>query len=301
MANFQERYSNNAEGQFFVDRTCINCDACRQLAPSTFGEINGHSFVTSQPKTDEEERAATRALLSCPVGCIGTVGPNKAKETMKDLPLKLAESVYYCGFNSPKSYGGNSYFIVHPDGNWLIDSPKFLPHLVQRFNEMGGIKYIFLTHRDDVADAFKYAEKFNAKRIIHEEEADSAPGAEIVLSIDADQAVNSSLHSAFTTDLSDQFKVIFTPGHTRGHICLLYDNQFLFSGDHIAFDRESQELESFRDYCWYSWQEQIKSIAKLRELKFSCIYPGHGQSICTSETDMQQKLTTLVESIKSQS
>ena len=41
-------------------------------------------------------------------------------------------TVYYCGFNSPKSFGGNSYFIEHPEGNWLVDSPKFLPQLVKR-------------------------------------------------------------------------------------------------------------------------------------------------------------------------
>jgi hypothetical protein len=41
---------------------------------------------------------------------------------MKDFPLLVEEPVYYCGYNSPKSYGGNSYFIRHPAGNWLIAS-----------------------------------------------------------------------------------------------------------------------------------------------------------------------------------
>lgn len=301
MANVNERYQNNVDGKFFVDRTCINCDACRQLAPQVFGEVNGHSFVHSQPTTKEEDSAATRALLCCPVGSIGTIGPNSAKETMSQLPLKLAEDVYYCGFNSPKSYGGNSYFIVHKDGNWLIDSPKFLPHLVDRFEQMGGIKYIFLTHRDDIADAQKYSAQFGAKRVIHSADADSAPGAEIVLDIDSDQEVNPSLHRGFAGDLSDKFNVIFTPGHTKGHLCLLYDNQFLFSGDHLAYDRDTKELEAFRDYCWYSWQEQIKSIDKLKQLQFSYVLPGHGQSVCLSATEMRQKVTTLVEHMKAES
>ena len=33
---------------------------------------------------------------------------------MEDFPLILEEPVYYCGYNSPKSYGGNSYFIGMP-------------------------------------------------------------------------------------------------------------------------------------------------------------------------------------------
>ena len=72
---------------------------------------------------------------------------------MSDFPLLVEDLVYYCGFNSPKSFGGNSYFIRHPDGNWLIDSPKFIKPLVRRLEELGGIDFIFLTHRDDVADA----------------------------------------------------------------------------------------------------------------------------------------------------
>jgi hypothetical protein len=50
--------------------------------------------------------------------------------------------VYYPGFNSPKSYGGHSYVIQHLEGNWLIDSPKYLLHLIRRFEEPGGLRYI---------------------------------------------------------------------------------------------------------------------------------------------------------------
>src|SRR5262249_56111626 len=100
---------------------------------------------------------------------------------LEDFRVAVEEPVYYCGFNSPKSYGGNSYFIRHPDGNWLIDSPKFLPRLVRRFEAVGGIGHIFLTHRDDVADAQLYAEKFGSKRFIHRAELKSQTDAEVVL------------------------------------------------------------------------------------------------------------------------
>src|SRR5579864_9497110 len=149
MANRSKQVRENVPGDFFVDSTCIDCDTCRQLAPAVFGEGADHAFVHRQPSTSEERRQALHALVSCPTGSIGSRGGERPVSVMDDFPLAVEEPVYYCGFNSPKSYGGNSYFVRHPAGNWLIDSPKFLPRLVRHFAELGGIDHLFLTHRDD--------------------------------------------------------------------------------------------------------------------------------------------------------
>jgi hypothetical protein len=42
------------------------------------------------------------------------------------------------------SYGGNSYFIRHADGNWLIDSPKLVTPLVQQLQALGGIAHSYV-------------------------------------------------------------------------------------------------------------------------------------------------------------
>src|SRR5947208_12239730 len=180
MANPKKRVPENVAGDFFVDSTCIDCDACRQIAPAVFGEAAETSFVKAQPVTGADRRQALRALLACPTGSIGCLGGDDVKAVMKDFPLLIEGPVYYCGYNSPKSYGGNSYFVRHPAGNWLIDAPKYLPRLVRRFEALGGIARIFLTHRDDVADAERYAERFGSQRIIHRAELESQPGAEWV-------------------------------------------------------------------------------------------------------------------------
>src|SRR5581483_7663823 len=180
MANPDKRVPENTPGDFFVDETCIDCDTCRQLAPAVFGEGPGHAYVHDQPATADQRRDALHALVSCPTGSIGSRGGDRPGAVMGDFPLPVEEPVYYCGFNSPKSYGGNSYFVRHPAGNWLIDSPKFLPRLVRRFEALGGVAHIFLTHRDDVADARLYAERFGSTRHIHRAELASQPDAEAV-------------------------------------------------------------------------------------------------------------------------
>src|SRR6185312_1533358 len=129
MADPARRLADNVPGPFFVDDTCIDCDTCRQLAPATFGETGATSFVQAQPRNGAERRAALRALLACPTASIGTPDRSGMAEALADFPLELAPGVYYCGYNSEKSFGGNSYFVRRPEGNWLIDSPRFVERL----------------------------------------------------------------------------------------------------------------------------------------------------------------------------
>lgn len=282
MADPRKALATNIEGNFFVDSTCIDCDTCRQLAPETFAESGNYSTVFHQPESAAQEEKALRALLCCPTASIGMRERIKVENVMDDFPLPIDERVFYCGFNSPKSYGGNSFFLARPDGNWLIDSPRYVPNLVKRFEELGGIKCIFLTHQDDVADAKMYAEKFGAQRIIHRRDASSAPGAEIVI------------EGADAVEFAAGIKVIPTPGHTAGHMVLLVDDKYLFTGDHLAFDREEKDLIAFRNHCWYSWTEQTESMKNLLNYSFEWIFAGHGDRIHMPKDEMHERLAKLV-------
>ncbi len=289
MAKLEKRVPEDAPGDFFVDSTCIDCDTCRQLAPGVFGEAADHAFVHHQPSATDERRLALRALVCCPTGSIGCLGDDHPREAMDDFPLSLDGSVYYCGFNSPKSYGGNSYFVRHPAGNWLIDSPKYLPRLVRRFEEAGGVARIFLTHSDDVADAARYAGRFGSRRIIHRAELHSQPDAEVVL--DGDEPI----------ELAPDFLAVPTPGHTEGHCVLLFQKRFLFTGDHLAWDRYERRLIAFHDYCWYSWRRQTESMARLAEFTFEWVLPGHGQRVHLPQDEMRRQMVDLVERMRRQS
>lgn len=287
MADRRRSVAENVPGDFFVDETCIDCDTCRQLAPEVFADAGVYSFVHAQPQSPEAARRASRALLACPTGSIGTLDPTSAREAKADFPMPLEGSVYYCGFNSPKSFGGNSYFVARPEGNWLVDSPKYLPHLVDQFQKLGGIAHIFLTHRDDVAEAEKYAARFASRRIIHRKELSAQPAAELVID------------GVAPVQLASGFVAIPTPGHTRGHMCLLVENRYLFSGDHLWWSRKLGSLNAGRDVCWYSWEDQTHSMAALTKFEFEWVLPGHGERVKLSAEAVQAQIRELVERMRS--
>jgi glyoxylase-like metal-dependent hydrolase (beta-lactamase superfamily II)/ferredoxin len=280
MADPARRLAANAAGPFFVDNTCIDCDACRQLAPATFAERGAYSAVVAQPDADATTNAALRALLACPVGAIGDLEHRPVRDALAAFPLRVDGPVSYLGFNARASYGANAYLLEHPGGNWMIDSPRWTPSLVRSLEERGGLRYVFLTHRDDVADAERYAAHFDAQRIIHARDRGAQPSAEIV--IDGDDPV------AF-----GDVTVIPTPGHTRGH-CVLHHRTYLFSGDHLAWDRETRTLTAHPDVCWYDWRTQLRSVERLLAYDIEWLLPGHGERVRLDAGAMRAALRDVV-------
>jgi len=57
MASLALRLPQNEPGDFYVDSTCIDCDACRQIAPATFAEAEKLMQVTMTPA--ERQQAAS--------------------------------------------------------------------------------------------------------------------------------------------------------------------------------------------------------------------------------------------------
>jgi glyoxylase-like metal-dependent hydrolase (beta-lactamase superfamily II)/ferredoxin len=291
MAQIDERLPQNVEGEFYVDASCIDCDACRQIAPASFREYAGKSIVYRQPQNPAELHCALMALVACPTASIGSASHRSARPGVEAFPLHIVDDVYYCGFNSEASFGAWSYLIVRPQeqgGNVLVDSPRFSSPLVKRIEEMGGVKLMFLSHRDDIADHVKFAEHFHAPRVMHQGDGAAARGIERVISGNDPVRID--------TDL----EIIPTPGHTRGHQVLLYRNKVLFTGDTLAWWPERETLTAFRDVCWYSWAEQTRSMEKLLAYRFEWVLPGHGRIGHDTAERMHEHLKRCVEWMKSQ-
>lgn len=288
MASPKKRLDDNVSGDFFVDETCINCDTCRILAPEVFGDTGDYSYVKSQPQDLLQTRQALQALLACPTHSIGTEGGQKARQVMGDFPLELSQEVFYLGYAAENSFGARSYLLKRPSGNWMIESPRWNNTLVKVLKDRGGLEAIFLSHRDDVADSHRYAKEFGAQRIVHRWELSAQPEAEEIL------------EGKGPWVLEEGMKAIFTPGHTKGHISLLVDQTYLFSGDHLWYSRHLQDLGASKSVCWYDWPTQIASMEKLLAETFEWILPGHGRWVHYPQNQMKKNLHKLIKWMKEQ-
>jgi glyoxylase-like metal-dependent hydrolase (beta-lactamase superfamily II)/ferredoxin len=280
MAHLNQRRAENVSGDFYVDSSCIDCDTCRWMVPEVFSSVGEQSAVYHQPANELERMRSLQALLACPTASIGTIEkPQDIKEAQQSFPLPVAANIYHCGYHAENSYGAASYLIKRPEGNILVDSPRFTPPLVKRLEEMGSIRYMYLTHRDDVADHQKYAEHFKCERILHQDDINQDT-----------RDVEIQLTGNEPYQLTSDLLIIPVPGHSKGHTVLLYNNQFLFTGDHLAWSTSREQLVAFRDVCWYSWKEQLKSMQKLANYSFEWVLPGHGRRYHADVETMKKQM-----------
>ena len=127
------------------------------------------------------------------------------------------------------------------------------------------LKYIILTHShwDHAFSALKIKNETGAKILMHKEEKE-------LVSFKIDNL----LEEGEEIKIGDiVLKVIHTPGHTKGSICLSGDN-FIFTGDTIFKDGYGRT-----DLAGGSQKDLENSLKKLSKILKSGmkIYPGHGE------------------------
>jgi hypothetical protein len=59
--------------------------------------------------------------------------PGEMTQAQRDFPLPTAcEDVFHCGFASEDSFGATSWLVRRPEGNVMMDSPRYHPGLSKR-------------------------------------------------------------------------------------------------------------------------------------------------------------------------
>lgn len=280
MEEDSDRHPGNAPGDWYIDRRCIDCGASHSVAPELIEHRAGQCVFVRQPVTETEIEAAWRAVLVCPTASVRRESGGSPPPDL--FPHAIAAGVYRCGYNARSSYGAHAYFVERPSGNVLIDAPRWSRRVNAFISAHHGVDHIFLTHRDDVADAEKYAKAFGAQVWIHERDADAAPFA------------NHLLRGGSIIQPLPGWQAIPVPGHTAGSVVYLLEDTFLFSGDSLAWSFAKQRLVALRDACWHSWAEQTRSLERLLEYEFEWVLAGHGGSVNLPRVSMRDQLQALV-------
>ena len=275
-----DRHPGNAPGEWYVGTSCINCSAARTLAPGVLGEIDEQSVVAKQPVTPDELLIAWRARLCCPTASVHSEHHQDAPPGV--FPEPLTRDVYRLGYNARSSWGAHSFAIRRAVGTVMVDSPRWTEQVVAAFEAWGGLSDILLTHKDDVADAGRYAEHFKAKVWIHEADRKAAPFATHLIK------------GAEPVTMADDLVAIPLPGHTQGSVAYLFDTRYLFTGDSLAWDFDENDLVAWEDVAWHSWDEQRQSLRRLLDYPFEWVFAGHGASRGLRAEEMHARLAALL-------
>ncbi|MEU6370830.1 MBL fold metallo-hydrolase [Streptomyces sp. NPDC046931] len=270
------------EGGWHVDGRCMNCDVARQLAPGLVGEVGGRSVVLRQPHGQAELRQFHAAAHACPTRSVRPPA-GRLDAALDPFPLALDNTVYLCGHNSVHTAGANSYLLRRPDGTaMMVDTPRWSTSLAARYEALGPVTDVLLTHRDHAAHGRRYADRFDARLWIHEGDLDAAPDADRVL------------RGTDPAEIADGVIAFPLPGHTRGSVLYLADERYCFSGDSFYWSRTTSDIEVTDTVTWYSIGELAASLARTADrLRFEWLLPGHGDRQRLPGDDMARRLQHL--------
>lgn len=176
--------------------------------------------------------------------------------------------------------GGTAYLIVENEVNILIDCPA--PDEVNQnfLHSLGGVQWLFITHRGGIGKASEIQKNFGCEIVIQEQEAYLLPNLKVT-----------TFEREF--DLLPATSAIWTPGHSPGSSCLYYDKNggILFTGRHLLPNPQG-ELMPLRTAKTFHWPRQLKSVQLLRDRftpeTLSYICPGANTGFLRGKRAIEQ-------------
>ena len=191
--------------------------------------------------------------------------------------------------------GGTNCYIVQDEETketMVIDPGGDVDKIVEMLNTIHAkVKYILLTHchGDHIAGVNELRQKVGGKVLIHrlDEEGLKNPDVNLAEYVGLGRVIVQADARLDDGDLIHignlEFKILHTPGHTKGGISIYSEEEkLLFSGDTLfrgSWGRTDLPTSSFEDI--------IKSITeKLMVLpEDTIVYPGHGKSTMIKEEE----------------
>lgn len=180
--------------------------------------------------------------------------------------------------------GTNCYILPTEKGNAVVIDPG---DDAARISSVLEEKNLFLTdillthgHVDHILACAELKKQWNARIWIHEEDAEMVAdknkcGAYLLPRVDFNHFTPDTLFSDSDEIYVDNlcFRVLHTPGHSKGSSCFLLDD-LMFSGDTLFLGTVGRTDLYGGDYFTLT-----KSLHVLMDLeKQYTVYPGHGES-----------------------
>ena len=192
-----------------------------------------------------------------------------------------------------KTAGDSIDFHIHPEDNWLISEERYPDYMWS--NQADGLAAVAGIPDKDV-------EKIKQRFSFFKELSD--PVDNVLFLSEGDEFSGNGY----------RLKVIHTPGHTAGSVCL-YEPQrkILFSGDNMIKHITPNPLVDIRKYGrrdadYQSLPTFLNSLDKISKLDVRYVFSGHGeymddmhQTINTYKTHHRQRMDAIWKALKKES
>ncbi len=193
-------------------------------------------------------------------------------------------------------------FLIQDNGLILIDAgtrnnpKKITRHIQELGNKPDDVKKIIVTHHhwDHTKGLRALAVETGAKVAAHQADRDYIQGT----SKFAPRSVSMKIMGALIKtrpaevditlkhgDVINGLRVIHTPGHTMGSICLLDKKRgILFAGDALRYN--GKEVYNAPEAFSTDPQTYWKSLYRLRDLRYYIMLPSHGKPLIGDASEM---------------
>lgn len=187
---------------------------------------------------------------------------------------------------------GANCFLILGDEMTLIDTSLgfngkgILSDIIALGIEPTAIQHILLTHHDldHIGNIQLLAQATGAKVWAHQQDIpyitgeQTRPGFKKFIGLFANKKNLPSLH-AYTADMQvGNIQIIHTPGHTPGHVSMLYDD-VLFVGD--LLENKKGQLRPYPKPWNHRHNQLLSSIDQLKSLDYTWICMAHGKPMKT--------------------
>ncbi len=172
--------------------------------------------------------------------------------TNSKTPRPVLEGIFAFPPNR-NTLGGTAYLILEKVGNILVDSPAWTEANQEFIQAQGGVSYLFISHRNGMAQIKAIQETTQCQVIIQEQEAYLLPEVQL---------------TTFEQDyrLTPNCKAMWTPGYSPGSSCLYCQTNggVLFTGRNLLPNRQGKATP-LRIAKTFHWYRQLRSLNQLRD------------------------------------